>query len=215
MQPFHDVLFPPAVSFGATGGPERTVEIVRLTSGREKRNARTEHARRRYDAGTGLRSADDLQEILDFFEARRGPLCGFRFRDPFDARSCRMSTAPSPFDQPLGEGDGATATFQLVKVYGTGEGAYRRPIVKPVEGTVRVAVGGTEAGGGDFAVDHATGIVTFAPGAIPPQGAAVTAGFEFHVPARFDGASITASLAAFRAGQIPSIPIIELPPEGA
>lgn len=32
---FHDVLFPAAVSFGATGGPERRNEIIALTSGRE------------------------------------------------------------------------------------------------------------------------------------------------------------------------------------
>ena len=39
-----DVLFPAAVSFGATGGPQRRVEIVELTSGREKRNARAARA---------------------------------------------------------------------------------------------------------------------------------------------------------------------------
>ncbi|MCV0396195.1 MAG: DUF2460 domain-containing protein [Rhizobiaceae bacterium] len=215
MASFHDVLFPTAVSFGATGGPERAVEIVRLTSGREKRNARTAHARRRYDAGTGLRSADDLQEIMDFFEARRGPLCGFRFRDPFDAKSCRMGLTPTPLDQVLGEGDGETAAFRLVKVHGQGADAYRRPITRPVDGSVRVAVDGVEAAAQDFSVDHATGVVTFEAGAIPPPGAVVTAGFEFHVPARFDTEAITVSLAAFKAGQIPTIPIIELPPEEA
>lgn len=30
---FHDVLFPIAISFGATGGPERRNEIVELGSG--------------------------------------------------------------------------------------------------------------------------------------------------------------------------------------
>ena len=69
---FHDVLFPPTVSFGATGGPERRNEIVALTSGREKRNARFSQSRHRYDAGTGVRSLDDLREVLAFFEARRG-----------------------------------------------------------------------------------------------------------------------------------------------
>ena len=50
---FHDVRFPLGVSFGATGGPERRNEIVSLTSGREKRNARFSQSRRHYDAGTG------------------------------------------------------------------------------------------------------------------------------------------------------------------
>ncbi len=38
----------------------------------------------------------------------------------------------------------------------------------------------------------------------------VTAGFEFDIPARFDSDRLEASLASFRAGQIPTIPIIEV-----
>lgn len=209
--PFHDVVFPVAVSFGATGGPERRNEIVTLMSGREKRNARFVHARRRYDAGTGLRSAEDLYDVLAFFEARRGSLHAFRFRDPFDMKSCRPNGTPTPLDQEIGAGDGETAVFALAKTYGDGEDAYRRPVTKPVAGSVRVAVAGAEqAAGTDFDVDAATGIVTFAPGAIPAGDAAVTAGFEFHVPVRFDTDRIEASLATFRAGQIPAIPMVEV-----
>jgi uncharacterized protein (TIGR02217 family) len=40
----------------------------------------------------------------------------------------------------------------------------------------------------------------------------VTAGFEFDIAARFDAERIAISLSAFRAGQIPSIPIIEIEP---
>ena len=36
------------------------------------------HSRRRYDAGLGVRSLDDLAEVLAFFEARHGRLTGFR-----------------------------------------------------------------------------------------------------------------------------------------
>ena len=76
--------------------------------------------------------------------------------------------------------------------------------------TVRVAVGGVEVG--DFAIDPATGIVTFAAGSIPTDGEVVTAGYEFDVPARFDAERIAISLSAFKAGQIPTIPIIEIEP---
>jgi uncharacterized protein (TIGR02217 family) len=210
MQAFHEIRFPTAVSFGATGGPERRNEIVTLTSGRERRNLRFAQSRRHYDAGTGVRSLEDLHDIIAFFEARRGSFHGFRFRDPFDMKSCRPGETPSPGDQAIGTGDGTTAAFQLVKNYGSGEDAYVRTIGKPVEGTVRVAVDGVEAG--DFAVDHATGIVTFAAGAIPAEGQVVTAGYEFDVPARFDAERIAISLSAFKAGQIPTIPIIEIEP---
>lgn len=208
---FHDVTFPIAVSFGATGGPERRNEIVLLTSGREKRNARFADSRRHYDAGTGLRSLEDIYEVMAFFEARRGSLHAFRFRDPFDMKSCRPGETPGPLDQAIGTGDGTAAAFQLVKTYGSGADVYRRPIAKPVAGSVRVAVAGAErAEGPDFTVDAATGVVTFQPGAIPPAGAAVTAGFVFDVPVRFDAERLEVNLAAFKAGQIPTIPLIEV-----
>ena len=213
MDSFHEVRFPVDVSFGATGGPERRNEIVALASGREKRNLRFSRSRRHFDAGTGVRSLNDLYDIVAFFEARRGSLHGFRFRDPFDMKSCRPDGAPSPLDQPIGVGDGETDGFQLVKWYGDGEDAYERIIRKPVAGTVRIAVDGVgRAAPGDFTVDFATGMVMFPPGSIPAEGQEVRAGFEFDVPVRFDTERIAISLSAFKAGQIPSIPILEIEP---
>lgn len=208
---FHDMLFPLAVSFGATGGPERRNEIVTLTSGREKRNARFAHSRRHYDAGTGLRSLEDLHDVLAFFEARRGSLHAFRFRDPFDMKSCAPSATPGPLDQTLGTGDGSARRFALLKTYGAGPDAYRRPIFKPAAGSLRVAVGGADAAG-DFSFDAETGEVVFSAGKAPADGQVVTAGYEFDVPVRFDTDRLSISLKAFRAGQIPSIPLIEVQP---
>jgi uncharacterized protein (TIGR02217 family) len=207
---FHDVLFPLSVSFGATGGPERKNEIVQLASGREKRNARVALSRRSYDAGTGVRSLDDLYDVLAFFEARRGSLYAFRFRDPFDMKSCRPDAAPGPLDQALGTGDGAKASFPLVKNYGEGSLAHARPIAKPVSGTLRVAVAGAEIDPVDFSFDDVAGAVVFVASAVPNIGQAVTAGYEFDVPARFDTERIEIGLHSFKAGQIPSIPLMEV-----
>lgn len=207
MEAFHDVRFPLGVSFGATGGPEWRNEIVTLTSGLEKRNARWAHSRRRFDAGTGLRSFDDLKSVLSFFEARRGSLHTFRFRDPFDFSSATGSVAPSHGDQRIGTGDGSTAAFQLVKHYET----YDRPITRPVAGSAQVGVDGVKLDEGEaYRLDPATGIVTFLSGYVPSQGKHVTAGFLFDVPVRFDTDRLTASIASFQAGEIPSIPIIEV-----
>ncbi|MCO5063113.1 MAG: DUF2460 domain-containing protein [Rhizobiaceae bacterium] len=207
---FHDVRFPLAVAFGATGGPERRNEIVSLTSGREKRNQRFAHSRRRYDAGTGVRSLADLHEVMAFFEARRGSLHAFRFRDPFDMRSCPPDRAPGWLDQPLGSGDGTNARFALLKTYGTGADAYRRPIRKPVEDAILVAIDGVEKASPAFSFDQATGDIVFAAEEIPAPGQLVTAGYEFDVPVRFDTDSLSASLTAFKAGQFPAIPLIEV-----
>jgi uncharacterized protein (TIGR02217 family) len=210
---FHDVLFPLGVSFGATGGPEHRNEIVSLTSGREKRNARFSRSRRHYDAGTGIRSLEDLHEVVAFFEARRGSLHAFRFRDPFDMKSCRPNEIPSARDQALGLGDGQTLRFPLVKTYGEGEDAYRRPIFKPRLSSLRVDVGGVELPwNGDFEFDAETGEIVFSQQVVPDAGAPVAAGYEFDMPVRFDTERIEISLKSFKAGQIPSIPLVEVLP---
>lgn len=204
---FHDVRFPAALSFGASGGPERKTEVITLASGREERNTPWAHGRRRYDAGLGLRSLDDVHAILTFFEARMGRLHGFRWKDWADHKSCAPSGRPAATDCDLGFGDGQRTGFPLKRAYVCGPARYERPITKPVVGTVRIAVDGVEITSG-FATDHATGFVTFE--SPPPEGARLTAGFEFDVPVRFDTDRIEVNLAAFEAGAIPSIPIIEV-----
>ena len=204
---FHEVRFPTDLSRGATGGPERRTEIVTLASGAEERNTPWAHSRRRYDAGLGMRSLDDVDAVVAFFEARRGQLHGFRWRDWADWRSCAPSGQVGPFDQAIGRGDGAARAFGLVKRYASGGDTYARPIAKPTPGTVRVAVDGEEV---PAAVDAATGLVTLDEA--PAAGAAVTAGFEFDVPVRFDTDRIQVSVAGFEAGEVPSVPVLEIRP---
>jgi uncharacterized protein (TIGR02217 family) len=210
---FHETRFPLDVALQGRGGPERRTDIVALGSNRESRNARWAHSRRRYEAGYGVKTLAQLAQVIDFFEERRGRLIGFRWRDRADHTSAPLGGAPTPSDQPLGVGDGSSASFQLVKIYGASFSPYERAIAKPVEVSVRVAVGGVEkAQGVDFTVDATTGIVTFASSAIPPSGAALTAGFSFDVPARFDTDYLEIDVSSFEAGEIPRIPIIEIIP---
>ncbi len=211
MTGFHEVLFPLDIALKSAGGPERKTEIVTFGSGREQRNARWTHSRRRYDAGYGVKTLNALQEVVAFFEERRGQLYGFRWRDRLDHSS---STTPgiSPQDQLIGTGDGDNASFQLVKSYGSLYAPYARPIAKPVPGSVRVAVGGIEVSAENLFCDTATGLITFMAGHIPSSGAPVTAGFTFDVPVRFDTDYLEVDLSAFAAGAIPKIPLIEIKP---
>jgi uncharacterized protein (TIGR02217 family) len=212
MTAFHDILFPLDISMRSSGGPERRTEIVSFGSGREQRNARWAQSRRRYDAGYGIKTLEALQAVVAFFEERRGRLHGFRWRDRLDHASAAPGHAVSPDDQGIGIGDGATASFQLVKIYGSGFAPYAREIAKPVAGSVRVAVGGVEADAAAFSCDAATGLVTFAGGHIPGAGQAITAGFMFDVPVRFDADYLEVDLSAFAAGAIPKIPLVEVRP---
>lgn len=206
---FHEVRFPANLSFGSQGGPERRTDIVTLANGHEERNTPWAHSRRRYDAGVGLRSLDDLEALIAFFEARQGQLYGFRWKDWSDFKSCPSSRAVSDEDQLLSLGDAATMSFSLMKRYVSGEQVYVRPVVKPVAGTVRVAVAGlAQVEAIDFTVDVARGLVSFVEP--PARGARVTAGFEFDVPVRFDTDRIQVSMASFQAGDVPSVPVVEV-----
>jgi uncharacterized protein (TIGR02217 family) len=99
--------------------------------------------------------------------------------------------------------------FPLAKRYVSGPAEYLRPVRKPVAGTVLVAVAeDLKAEGLEFTVDAALGVVIFVD---PPDlGTRVTAGFEFDVPVRFDTDRIAVSLASFKAGEVPDVPVIEV-----
>ncbi|HRD29584.1 MAG TPA: DUF2460 domain-containing protein [Caulobacter sp.] len=199
---FHEVRLPARLAFGSTGGVERRTEIVTLASGFERRSTPWAHGRRRYLIGAGLRSLDDAAALITFFEARRGQLYGFRFRDFADFKSCAPSAPVSPIDQMLGLGDGETSEFLLTKAYGD----LGRPIAKPVAGSVRVAIDGSETAA--FTLDATTGRVTFTTP--PGLNAVLTAGFEFDTPVRFDADRIDVTLDSFAAGRVIAAPLIEL-----
>lgn len=206
---FHEVRFPASLSFGSVGGPERRTEIVALASGHEERNSPWAHARRRYDAGLGLRSLDDIEALIAFFEARHGQLFGFRWKDWADYRSCPASRKVGPEDQLIGIGDGRTREFPLRKSYRSGPQEYLRPISKPVAGSVVVAAAGQPlVETQDFVLDGATGRLTLVEP--PAPGLRITAGFEFDVPVRFDTDLIQVSVASFQAGDVPNVPVVEV-----
>ncbi len=206
---FHEVRFPASLSFGSVGGPERRTDIVTLANGFEERNTPWAHSRRRYDAGLGMRSLDDIETLISFFEARQGQMFGFRWKDWSDFKSGAATAEVDKGDQVIARGDGETVSFQLVKTYSSGGFSYVRPILKPVLGTVTLGLDQDALREGvDFEVDLATGRVMFS--APPPEQVEITAGFEFDVPVRFDTDKIQTSVASFQAGDVPNVPVVEV-----
>ena len=187
---FHEVRFPDNISRGARGGPERRTQIVELASGAEERNASWANSRRRYDVAY-----------------RNGRLHAFRFKDWADFKSCLPSQTPDPTNQPIGTGNGSATLFQLTKRYTSGAQSWTRAITKPVAGTVTIALNGTAQASG-WSVSTTTGLITFTTA--PAAGVAITAGFEFDVPVRFDTDALDVTLDLERLGSITSIPLIEL-----
>ncbi|MEM7517307.1 MAG: DUF2460 domain-containing protein [Planctomycetota bacterium] len=200
---FHDVLFPASVSLGARGGPSRRTDIVRLGSGHEVRRARWSQSLRRWDVSVGIKSFEDAEAVLAFFEAREARRYSFRFRDPVDHSSASGGADPSPLDQALGIGDGAATSFALRKAYGS----VSRIVDLADDTSVRVAIDGVESDPAAWQLTAERNRVVFDEP--PTAGAAVTAGFLFDVPVRFDDDQLVMQLGA-RGASVPAIRLSEV-----
>ena len=198
MPAFHEVQFPPAISYGASGGPGYLTTVVATASGHEYRNANWAAARGRWNVASGLKKREQVAELIAFFRARRGRAHGFRFKDWTDYQGLA---------QVLGTGNGSLKTFQLVKNYVSGGVTESRTIAKPVAGTIKVYRNGVLVTSG-VSVDTATGAVTFttAPGA----GVIVTADYEFDVPVRFDTDQMNVTIETYDLGTWAQVPIVEI-----
>jgi uncharacterized protein (TIGR02217 family) len=203
VQEFDDVVFPLEIGREAMATAEFSTNVVTTLSGHERRNSSWADARLSYDVGPGVRSEGELGLLLDFFRARRGAAIGFRFTDPFDFSSNVMAGAASMLDQQIGIGDGLRTGFPLIKNYG-GTQQVRR-ITRPKPASVIVAIDGVAAIGWSVV---GNGIVTFENA--PAPGAVVTAGYVFDVPVRFAEDRLEISRATFGAGDIASVPLIEI-----
>lgn len=201
--PFEDVLFPIEIGQDASVAPTFSTNVITSANGFEARNVNWSQARLRYDAGPGVRGEAELESLIAFFRARRGPAVAFRFRDPYDNSSNGMTAAPSAADQEIGVGDGNADAFPLVKAYGAGE---QRRITRPEAGSVRIAVNGLEMASGWTLEEK--GIVRF--DRPPASGYVITAGYLFDTPVRFAEDRIEVSRSTFLAGEAPSVPLIEV-----
>jgi uncharacterized protein (TIGR02217 family) len=190
---FHDVRFPDAVARGATGGPEFSTDIISVASGFEQRNVNWSAARAKYDISTGIRTREQMAEVIAFFRARKGRAYGFRFRDwnDFEAEAQPLAATADPL------------VWQLTKQYASGPSVDQRTITKPEAGTVVVRVSGNPV---SVDVDHLTGLVTFglAPGSQP------YADFLFDVPVRFDTDHLPVVAVAYHIQQVSSIALVEI-----
>lgn len=205
VQAFDDVSFPLSLGRGASVMPGFSTAIVATSSGHEQRNIDWASGRLRFDAGPGVRSDADLETLIAFFRARRGAAKGFRFRDPLDHSSHKMTGVSTALDQVLGAGDGVRTAYALIKTYGDGPDAERRRITRPEPGSVAVAVNG------QMVTNWTLGEGGFVLLTSPPAAAAVvSAGFRFDVPVRFAEDTLSIDSGNWMAGDVPSVPLVEI-----
>ncbi len=174
--PFYEApVFPDTISYSATGGPQFSTSVITAIGGVEQANQNWAQDRMTYEIGLINRTADETKTLLAFFRAvAKGRANGFRFNDFLAGEN--LGT-----DEPIGTGDGADVTFQLLKRYAATPLLYDRTITKPVTGTVTIKLNGVPTGA--FTVNTATGLVTMT--SPPAGGVAITASFSFHVPVKF------------------------------
>jgi uncharacterized protein (TIGR02217 family) len=207
MNAFDDVTYPLALGLDAKISPEFSTSIATTASGFEMRNSLWGNARLSFDVGPGVRSDADMGALIAFFRARRGAARGFRLADPSDFSSNGMTDTPTAADQVIGVGDGVTASFGLVKLYGdAAQVPQSRRITRPRAGSVLISVNGVGVTNGWTLGDG--GLVNFTTA--PASGAVIRAGFLFDVPVRFEKDTLDITGTNFGAGEAPSVPVIEI-----
>lgn len=176
---YHNVLFPPEISYGSKGGPSFKTTVIALASGLERRNREWKRVRAVYDVSHGIKSPEQMEQLRNFFYARHGMADSFNYFDHADHLI---------FNQNIGIGDGVQRNFQIIKSYiDDGNYQYDRVITKIAPGTdLPILVGGIpQTKGTHYTLNYTTGIVTFttAPAAGLPINLPTA---EFYVHCRFD-----------------------------
>lgn len=201
---FHNVRFPEDISYGSSGGPGFKTTVLELSSGHEQRNIDWSMARANYDVSYGVKTREQMEDLLEFFYARRGKAYGFRFKDWMDFKLERQQIANQAGNSAL--------NLQIFKRYEAETSYfYDRPLLKIVPGTVFVFDDGLLIPSNEITVDYDTGRITgnrAGAGIIEVQ-------CEFDVPVRFNTDDIMIAHDDWETMSWPSIPLVELKPRSA
>jgi uncharacterized protein (TIGR02217 family) len=193
---FRDVYLPEQIGgYGWVSAPRWKTTIQVSHGGNETPNQEWEHPLHRF-VNPEIISRPDQQSLIDLkshWLVMSGPYYFFPLSDPLDKASIdHLPNLPdddlealiSETDQHIAFGDGFTDSFQLKKTYSRSGFTYTRLIQFPVVSTVAVAVAGVLADPSTYDVTRQGGVITF--DTPPADDAAITAGFLFDVPVRFE-----------------------------
>ena len=195
MAEFLEERLPLDIRMGASHSDDYSVTITQTSGGAEYRKLVHQYPMRRWTINFTLLRDDLAARVLALYHRAYGRFAGFRVRDVDDYNSSASGRgAISTLDQTITRI--SAGVYQLRKEYGAGGtplgiGLPARVIYKPVSGTLIAAKNGVTISSG-MTVDTTTGLVTISPS--PLIGDAITAGFEFDIPARFDSVLDVASL---------------------
>jgi uncharacterized protein (TIGR02217 family) len=114
----------------------------------------------------------EFQALAGFFNQRQGMFDSFLYQDADD----NSVTA-----QPVGVGDGSTASFQMIRSFGN----FVELILAPIPSSASIFVNGILSNSANVFPWGSTtaGLLSF--GSAPATGAAITATFSYYFPCRF------------------------------
>lgn len=200
---FLEQRFPEKISYGSSGGPSYRTTVVDGLSGIRKKNIDWQYPLHSYDAVYGVKTIEEMYELLALFHNAQGMAHSFRYKDWADYNSLVPSMQITPFDQLLAVSDGVTTSYQIVKRYTIGNFTKDRIINKPVHNTVLVSVGGTATT--DFTISD-MGVITL--GTTPTAGVEIRCGYEFDVPVSFGTDKLSTSYEQYQSLST-TVPILE------
>lgn len=196
--------FPTTISYGSSGGPEYSTDIVEVSSGNEQRNSNWQYPKFSTDVAHAARTKKQNNELINFFHLARGRANTFRFKDAADFEADITQGILGL----TGLGDGGTV-YQMYKKYSSGSNSQLRKITRPVASTVKVYKNGSELTiTSDYTIAAETGVITLASSASGSDTLTWTGEFDIHC--RFDIDKMVGEHIAPNIFGWNSIPIIEV-----
>lgn len=188
--------FPEDISYGATGGPNFNTQVVTVASGAEKRTRLWETPIYEFECAHGLKTQNQLDELINFFYEVGGRAGTFRFKNWAEFI---LTQDISELTRP------ATDTLLVWKKYST----YRRRITKIVDGSFKLYADGVQVLTG-FEVNIDTGTITLQFPASYPEGTVFTCECEFDFYVRFNTDSMPVSIDNYNVYSWNQIPLVEV-----
>lgn len=194
---FLNIRLPMNISYGAVGGPIFSTTIAIAKNKRETRSVNYRRSYRKYNISFNFCSAEEIEEIISFFNICKGRAYGFRFRDWSDYKVKDNITEIKE------DGVNTVSLYRLYKIDAYG---VERRITKPINNTLLVKRDDVITQ--SYVVDYHTGILSFEE--VLPIGTLISTSFEFDVPVRFDTDSLPITLIGRSQYAIKNIPLIEI-----
>lgn len=170
MNNFYNMKLPCFIYPYIIGGPTFNTSIIQSISGRESRHPNFASAIWQYTIKNAKLSVDELEQFYQFFLNCKGAAFGFCLKDHADFRAVNQKL----------EHQEQNSIYQLYKHYHYANYVYKRKIIKPVEGSVKVFINSIPI---KAEIDYDSACITI--NCILDKNQALTTNFEFDVPVRF------------------------------